>query len=91
MTFPGGSAWNMANQLMGGFILASPVSLKRLTIEELRALHFELEKLMREQRSVVPDQEDQPELQKRNQKIQKLNQSMNVLNNFISLRLKGRA
>lgn len=91
MAYMGGSAYAMANSLMDGYILPSPVNLKRLTTEELRDLQFEIEKLLRDQRSIVPDQADTLALQKRNMRLLKLSQAMSVLQNFLSQRLRGRA
>ncbi len=91
MAYMGGSAYAMANSLMDGYILPSPVNLKRLSTEELRELQFEIEKLLRDQRSIVPDQADTLALQKRNMRLLKLSQAMSVLQNFLSLRLRGRA
>ena len=91
MAFMGGSAYSMANSLMEGYLLPSPVNLKRLTIEELRELHFEVEKLLRDQRGIVPDQSDTLALQKRNMRIMKLSQAQSVIANFTQLRAKGQA
>jgi PDZ domain-containing secreted protein len=91
MAFMGGSAYSMANSLMEGYLLPSPVNLKRLTIEELRELHFEVEKLLRDQRGIVPDQSDSLALQKRNMRIMKLSQAQSVIVNFTQLRAKGQA
>lgn len=91
MAYMGGSAAAMASSLMEGYILPSPVNLKKLTVEELRALQFEVEKLLRDQRAVVPDQSDTLALQKRNQRILKLSQAQVVIGNYLALRAKGRA
>lgn len=91
MGFSGGSAYAMANSLMDGFILCSPMNLKRLTVDELRTLKFEIEKLLRDQRGLVPDQNDTVGLLKRNMRIQKLTSSLSILENFLNLRLRGRA
>jgi len=91
MAFMGGSAYSMANSLMEGYLLPSPVNLKRLTMEELRELQFEVEKLLRDQRGIVPDQSDTLSLQKRNMRILKLSQAQSVIANFTQLRAKGRA
>ncbi len=91
MAYMGGSAAAMASSLMEGYILPSPVNLKKLTVEELRALQFEVEKLLRDQRAVVPDQADTLALQKRNQRILKLSQAQMVIGNYLALRSKGRA
>ena len=90
MAYMGGSAFAMANSLMEGYLLPSPVNLKRLTLEEMRELSFEVEKLLRDQRSIIPDQNDTLALQKRNQRLLKLNQSQSVLQNYLALRIKGR-
>ncbi len=90
MAYMGGSAYAMANSLMEGYLLPSPVNLKRLTTEEMRELSFEVEKLLRDQRAIVPDQNDTLALQKRNMRLLKLGQAQSVLQNYLSLRLRGR-
>jgi len=90
MPFMGGSAYAMANSLMDGYILPSPVNLKRLSVEELRELCFEVEKLLRDLRGQVPDQSDQQALMKRNQKLMKLQSSQNAISSYLQLKIKGR-
>jgi hypothetical protein len=87
----GGSAQSMANSLMEGYIMPSPTNLKRLTLDELRGLMFEVEKLLKDQRAIVPDQTDILALQKRNQRLLKLSQAQMVIHNFTALRARGRA
>jgi hypothetical protein len=87
----GGSAYSMANSLMEGYIMPSPLNLKRLTVDEIRTLQFEVEKLLRDQRGVVPDQLDTLALQKRNQRLLKLSQAHTVINNMLTLKARGRA
>jgi len=91
MAFMGGSAYSMANSLMEGYIMPSPLNLKRLTVDEIRTLQFEVEKLLRDQRGVVPDQLDTLALQKRNQRLLKLSQAHTVINNMLTLKARGRA
>ncbi len=90
MAYMGGSAYAMANSLMEGYVLPSPVNLKRLTLEELRELQFEVEKQLRDLRGVVPDQNDTLALQRRNQKLMRLQQAVGVIANFAQLRARGR-
>jgi hypothetical protein len=90
MAYVGGSAASMANSLMEGYMLPSPTNLKRLTVEELRSVLFEVEKLLRDMRAVVPDQQDTMALLKRNQRLLKLNQSQLAMNNYLALKIKGR-
>lgn len=91
MGYMGGSAFAMANSFMEGYILPSPTTLKRLTTDELRALLFEIDKLLKDLRGQVVDPSDTLALQKRNQRLQKLNSATMVLNNHLNLKLKGRA
>jgi hypothetical protein len=90
MAYMGGSAYAMANSIMEGFILTSPVNLKRCSLEELRELQFEIEKLLRDMRSLVPDQNDTLALQRRNQKLMRLQQAVGVITNFAQLKARGR-
>lgn len=90
MPYMGGSAYAMANSLMDGYILPSPVNLKRLTVEELRELCFEVEKLLRDLRGQVPDQADQQALMKRNQKLMKLQSAQNSISSYLQLKIRGR-
>lgn len=90
MAYMGGSAYAMANSIMEGFVLASPVNLKRCSLEELRELQFEVEKQLRDLRAVVPDQNDTLALQRRNQKLMRLQQAVGVIVNFAQLRARGR-
>ena len=91
MAFMGGSGFAMANSLMEGYLLPSPVNLKRLSNAELRELQFEIEKLLRDLRAIIPDQTDTLALQRRNQKLLRLQSAQTVVMNFSSLRARGRA
>ena len=91
MPYMGGSAFAMANSFVEGYILPSPTTLKRLTADEMRTLLFEIDKLLKDLRGQIVDQNDALALQKRNQKLQKLNSATMVINNYLNLKLKGRA
>lgn len=90
MAFMGGSSYAMATSLMEGYIIPSPTNLKRLTIEEMRELLFEVEKLLRELRAEIVDPNDFMTIKKRNQKIMKLQSAQNVISNHLQLKIKGR-
>jgi hypothetical protein len=90
MAFMGGSSFAMAQSLMEGYIIPSPVNLKRLSVEELRELLFEIEKLLREKRSLVIDPNDFPALRDRNQRVIKLQSAQIAISNILQLKLKGR-
>ncbi len=74
--FIGGSAKSMAHQLMEGYILINPNSLKRFTLEELRSLKSELEKLQRELRVQQIPVEDTQAIQLKNHRLQKIGSAL---------------
>ena len=74
--FIGGSAKSMAHQLMEGYILINPNKLKRYTLEELRNLRTELEKLQRELRVLQIPVEDTQAIQMKNHRLQKIGSAL---------------
>jgi hypothetical protein len=70
--YMGGSAPAMADQVAAGYSLITAVQLKRLTDPEMDQFQFELEKLLRDVRSEVVDQEDVAAIQARNRKISRI-------------------
>ena len=89
-SFPGGSAPAMANQVCDGFTLLSQVSLKRLSLEQMKMLEFELDKRLRATRSEIVDLNDQPGLQARNRRISRIEGAVRMLRHNTQLRRKGR-
>ena len=89
-TFQGGSAPAMANQVCDGFSLLSQVSLKRLSLEQMKMLEFELDKRLRTTRSEIVDLNDQPGLQARNRRISRIEGAVRMLRHNTQLRRKGR-
>ncbi len=84
--FMGGSAPAMAQQIADGNTLVSPVNLKRLTVQQLEMLQFELEKRIREARSEQPSLDDQAALQARNRRISRIMGGLRVLQHQLQLR-----
>ena len=91
MAYMGGSAFAMANSFMEGYVMPSPTTLKRLELDELRAVLFEMDKLLKEQRGLIIDPTDTMTLQKRNQRVQKLNSAVMVINNQLAMKVRGHA
>jgi hypothetical protein len=89
-TFQGGSAPAMANQICDGYSLVTQVSLKRLTIDQMTMLEFELDKRLRETRATPIDLEDQPGLQARNRRISRIEGALRVLRHTMQQRRMGR-
>jgi hypothetical protein len=78
--FTGGSAPAMANQILEGFVLVSPNTLRGFTPGDLSALRQEIEKLQRTIRAEVPAQDDALAQQARNRKIARLGSALQVVN-----------
>ena len=84
--FLGGSAYAMAIQIAGGYMLVSPVILRRLNPQELNQLQFELQKIMTDERGNQPPQDDSQALQARKRKISRISNALQV----IQARIRGR-
>ena len=89
-SFQGGSAPAMARQICDGYTLVSQVSLKRLSLDQMTTLEFELDKRLRETRGETVDLDDQPALQARNRRISRIEGAIRVLRHTMQLRRAGR-
>ena len=89
-TYQGGSAPAMANQVCDGFTLLSQVSLKRLGLDQMTKLEFELGKRLRVTRGQTVDLNDQPALQARNRRISRIECAVRLLKHTMQLRRQGR-
>jgi len=85
-SFMGGSAPAMASQIAEGFILLSTATLKGYLPTELQALRQELEKALRDTRSLVPPQDDALQQQARNRKIARLSSAVQVVHAKLTTR-----
>jgi hypothetical protein len=82
--FLGGSAFAMASQIAGGYMLVTPMTLRRLNRQELNQLQFELQKIMTDERGQQPAQDDTQALQARNRKISRINNALQVIKGRMS-------
>ena len=89
-TYQGGSAPAMASQVCDGYSLLSQVSLKRLSLEQMTKLEFEIDKRLRATRSETVDLNDQPALQARNRRISRIEGALRLLRQSIQMRRRGR-
>jgi hypothetical protein len=83
MAFIGGSAYAMAKDVGDGFILLNATLLKRLKGEELKALRFEIDRLLTSVRGEQHSLDDVAAMQQRNRKISRLNSAVALINNQI--------
>ena len=77
--FVGGSAWKMAEDIIGGYVLLSSSTLKPFELSDLRTLAFELDKLQRAIRGEEMDLNDMEGVKTRNRKIQRIGQALMVM------------
>ena len=89
-SYIGGSAPAMARQICDGFTLLSQMLLKRLSLEQMVALEFELDKRLRTTRGEAVDLQDQQALQKRNRRIQRIEGAVRLVRHTVQLRRAGR-
>jgi hypothetical protein len=68
----------------------SRVSLKRLDLDQMQKLEFELDKRLRETRGEPMDLNDQPALQQRNRRISRIEGAVRLLRHTIQERRRGR-
>ena len=80
--FAGGSAWAMAREIAGGFILVTDRTFRPMSPAQVKQLGHEIERLLRELRGSATADEPLLELQGRQRKIQRLNTTMMVLRAF---------
>ena len=89
-SYIGGSAPAMARQVCDGFTLLSQATLKRLDIQQMKTLEFEIDKRLRETRSEPMDLQDQPGLTRRNRRLSRIEGAIRVLRYSLQLRQRGR-
>jgi len=79
MTFPGGSAWAMVRDLVGGYISPTANTFKRLKPAELTQLAMELERKLREIRGQTLDLDEIDALKLRNRQLLRLTAARRML------------
>jgi hypothetical protein len=89
-SFQGGSAPAMAQQISDGYTLVSRLTLKRLSLDQMVKLEFELDKRLRETRSEPMDLSDQPSLQARNRRISRIDGALRVVRHTMQERRRGK-
>jgi len=89
-SYMGGSAPAMARQVCEGFTLLSATNLKRLDLDQMKNLEFEMDKKLREARGDQPDYQDQQALQERNRRITRIEGQLRVLRHCMQQKRMGR-
>ncbi len=89
-TFMGGSAPAMARQVCDGYTLLSQTTIKRLSLQQMQELEFEIEKRLRETRADTPDMADLDAVRDRNRRISRIENAVRVLRHTMQQRRMGR-
>jgi hypothetical protein len=84
VSFMGGSAWAMAQQIGEGAILVSERTFKPFVRDQLEKLAFEIDKLLREVRSEQPPLDATQMQQARHRKIARLTGALSMLRSYQS-------
>jgi len=89
-SFMGGSAPAMARQVCDGYTLLSRTTLKRLSVDQMKQLEFEIDKKLRLTRGEQPSLDDQKALQERNRRISRIEGQLRVLRQTAQQKKMGR-
>ncbi len=82
--FMGGSAYAMASQIADGYVPVTLTTIRRLTKQDLSQLQFELQKILIDERSSQPPQDDVKAMQARNRKISRISNAAMVIQGRLS-------
>lgn len=88
--FLGGSAPAMARQICEGLTRLSPPILKRFSLDQMKALEFEIDKRLRGTRGEPVDLEDQAALTARGRRITRIQGALRMLRQVINQKKQGR-
>jgi hypothetical protein len=86
----GGSAPAMARQVCDGYTLLSTTNLRKLSLDQLKQLEFEMDKKLRLARGEQPGLDDQQALQERNRRISRIEGQLRVLRHTAQQKKMGR-
>ncbi|MBZ0111719.1 MAG: hypothetical protein K8J08_04590 [Thermoanaerobaculia bacterium] len=84
MTFQGGSAFGMAQQIGNGNVLVTERTFKSMSRPEVEKLRFELDKLQREVRSEQPGLTDTVAIQDRQRRLTRLRNCLIMLRFYLT-------
>jgi hypothetical protein len=80
--FAGGSAFSMTQQIASGHLRIADRSFLRMQKADLDLLKMEMERRLRELRSVQVDQNDTQAIQEKSRSITRVNTAMTILNSY---------
>ncbi len=80
--FLGGSAFAMAQQIAGGYVLVTERHIRKLASGELNQLDFELDRVQRELRGSQAATDEVNTVRERNRKLQRLSSCRLMIQNL---------
>jgi hypothetical protein len=83
----GGSAYNMAQSIADGYIIATELTFKQFKAPDFQNFLFEADRLLREVRGTQAPPDDVMATQNRQRRLQRLQQAIVIANNARSRRL----
>jgi len=84
--FAGGSAYNMAQSIADGYIIATELTFKQFRDPDFQTFLFEADRLLREIRGNPAPADDIMATQNRQRKMQRLQQALTIANGARSRR-----
>lgn len=84
--FIGGSAYTMAKDIAEGLILLNGTMLRRFSRADVQQVLFELNKIVRESRSIIVEQADIQAIQKKNRRLSRIMSALQILKSKLSAR-----
>jgi hypothetical protein len=84
--FTGGSAYNMAQSIADGYIIATELTFKKFQDSDLQTFLFESDRLLREIRGSQVAADDAQATQARQRRMQRVTQAITIANSVRSRR-----
>ena len=80
--FIGGSAWAMAKDVAGGYVLVTQRTFQQMSVAHLEVLSAELNRRLRDIRGEQPSLDDVTALQSRNRRIQRITTANMIMQTY---------
>jgi hypothetical protein len=80
--FMGGSAWAMAKDIAGGYILVTQRTFQQLSVAQIELLSVELNRRLRDIRGEQPSLDDLAAIQSRNRRIQRVTTANMIMQTY---------
>ncbi len=86
--FPGGSAWAMAKDIAGGYLLVTERTYQRFELGQLDLFAFELDRALRDTRGEQVALEDLEAIKTKNRRLTRLTGALSMLKSYQQRKFK---